>query len=471
VALVAGNYSVVVTDAKGCTVTNNTTISQPSAGLQASKTQVNVLCFGNSTGSIDLTVSGGTSGYSYSWTASSGGTVPSGQANNQDLSGLTAGVYTVNVTDANGCTTTNVTTITQPSAALTSSKTQVNVLCNGNSTGSIDLTVSGGTTAYSYSWTATGGGSVPSGQAGNQDLTGLVAGVYNVTVTDANGCTTTNSATITQPSAPLQSSKTQINVLCFGNATGSIDLTVSGGTTGYTYSWTASGGGSVPSGQANIQDLSGLVAGVYNVTVTDANGCTNNNSATISQPSAALQSTKTQVNVLCFGDATGSIDLSVTGGTTAYSYSWIASAGGNIPSGQSTNQDLSGLIAGTYTVDITDANGCKTTNSATILQPAAKLASTINQVNVLCYGNNTGSIDLVVTGGTTGYQYLWTATNGGVVPAGQSTNQDLSSLVAGTYTVTITDANGCKTTNTTDIFQPLGPLTSSRTQVNILMLW
>jgi Zn-dependent metalloprotease len=466
--LVAGNYSVVVTDAKGCTVTNNTTISQPSAGLQASKTQVNVLCFGNSTGSIDLTVSGGTSGYSYSWTASSGGTVPSGQQNGQDLSGLTAGVYTVVVTDANGCTTTNVTTITQPSAALTSSKTQVNVLCNGNSTGSIDLTVSGGTTAYSYSWTATGGGSVPSGQAGNQDLTGLVAGVYNVTVTDANGCTTTNSATITQPSAPLQSSKTQINVLCFGNATGSIDLTVSGGTTGYTYSWTASGGGSVPSGQANIQDLSGLVAGVYNVTVTDANGCTNNNSATISQPSAALQSTKTQVNVLCFGDATGSIDLSVTGGTTAYSYSWIASAGGNIPSGQSTNQDLSGLIAGTYTVDITDANGCKTTNSSTILQPAAKLASTINQVNVLCYGNNTGSIDLVVTGGTTGYQYLWTATNGGVVPTGQSTNQDLSSLVAGTYTVTITDANGCKTTNTTDIFQPLGPLTSSRTQVNIL---
>jgi len=466
--LVAGNYSAVVTDAKGCTTTNNTTISQPSAALQTSRTQVNVLCFGNSTGSIDLTVSGGTTGYTYSWTASSGGTIPSGQANNQDLTGLTSGVYTVSVTDGNGCKSTNNTTITQPSAALTSSKTQVNVLCNGNSTGSIDLTVSGGTTAYSYSWTASGGGSVPSGQSGNQDLSGLVAGTYNVTVTDANGCTTTNSANITQPSAPLQNSKTQINVLCFGNATGSIDLSVSGGTTAYSYSWTASGGGSIPSGQAGNQDLSGLVAGTYNVVVTDANGCTSNNSAIISQPSAALQSTKTQVNVLCFGNATGSIDLSVSGGTAAYSYSWVASAGGNIPSGQSTNQDLTSLVAGTYTVDITDASGCKTSNSANIFQPTAKLASTVNQVNVLCYGNNTGSINLTVTGGTTGYQFLWAATNGGIIPLGQSTNQNLSALVSGTYTITITDANGCITTNTTDIFQPLGPLTRSRTQVNIL---
>jgi hypothetical protein len=241
-----------------------------------------------------------------------------------------AGTYSVVITDNNGCTTSNSATITQPSAVLSSSRTFVNVLCFGNNTGSIDLTVSGGTAGYSYAWTATGGGSVPSGQANSQDLTGLVAGTYSVTVTDANNCTTTNSATITQPSSAVSSTKTQVNVLCFGNATGSIDLSVVGGTSGYTYSWTASSGGSVPSGQANSQDLTGLVAGTYSVTVTDANGCTTSNSATITQPSAALSSSKTQVNISCFGLSDGSIDLSVSGGTTGYTYAWTASSGGGV---------------------------------------------------------------------------------------------------------------------------------------------
>ncbi|NUM31918.1 MAG: M4 family metallopeptidase [Bacteroidetes bacterium] len=465
--LIAGTYSVTITDAYNCIKTNSFTITQPSAPLASTKTQINVKCYGDATGSIDLTVTGGTPGYTYSWTASGGGSVPSGQSTNQDLTGLIAGTYSVTITDANSCTTNNSATITQPSAPLSSSLTQVNVKCYGDATGSIDLTVTGGTTGYTYSWTASGGGSVPSGQSTNQDLTGLIAGTYSVTITDANNCTNTKSTTITQPSAPITPSYTQVNVKCYSNSTGSIDLTVTGGTPGYTYSWTASGGGSVPSGQSTNQDLTGLVAGTYTVLITDANNCTKTVNVTITQPSAALSSSLTKVDVKCYGDATGSIDLTVTGGTTAYSYSWTASGGGSVPSGQSTNQDLTGLIAGTYSVTITDANSCTTTNSSTITQPSAPLSSSLTQVNVKCYGDATGSIDLTVTGGTTGYTYSWTASGGGSVPSGQSTNQDLTGLIAGTYSVTITDANNCTNTKSTTITQPSAALSSSYTKVDV----
>ena len=452
-SLVAATYYLEVTDKNNCVIRDTSIVTQPTK-LAKSYTQVNVKCYGDASGSVDLTITGGTTAYSYAWTASGGGSVPSGQSTNQDLTGLIAGDYFVTVTDANNCIIKDTVKITQPSAPLASSKTQVDVKCYGDATGSIDLTVTGGTTAYTYAWTASGGGTVPSGQATNQDLTGLVIGTYSVTVTDANNCTTTNSATITQPAAALASSKSQVNVLCYGNATGSIDLSVTGGTTGYTYAWTASGGGTVPSGQATNQDLTNLVAGTYNVTITDANNCTTTNSATITQPSAPLATSKTQVDVKCYGNATGSIDLSVTGGTTGYTYAWTASGGGVIPSGQSTNQDLTGLVAGTYNVTVTDANNCTTTNSATITQPSAPLASSKTQVDVKCYGNATGSIDLTVTGGTTAYTYAWTASGGGTVPSGQATNQDLTGLVIGTYNVTITDANNCTTTNSATITQP-----------------
>ncbi|MFV8377133.1 SprB repeat-containing protein, partial [Flavobacterium sp. GSP11] len=364
------------------------------------------------TGSIDLSPSGGTPPYAYAWTTSDGA-IPAGQADDQDLTGLVAGTYNVVITDANGttggCRATNGATITQPAAALSSTKTSVDVLCYGGATGSIDLSPSGGTPPYAYAWT-TSDGAIPAGQADDQDLTGLVAGTYNVVITDANGttggCRATNGATITQPAAALSSTKTSVDVLCYGGATGSIDLSPSGGTPPYAYAWTTSDG-AIPAGQADDQDLTGLVAGTYNVVITDANGttggCRATNGATITQPAAALSSTKTSVDVLCYGGATGSIDLSPSGGTPPYAYAWTTSDGA-IPAGQADDQDLTGLVAGTYSVVITDANGttggCRATNGATITQPAAALSSTKTSVDVLCYGGATGSIDLSPSGGT-----------------------------------------------------------------------
>jgi len=274
---------------------------------------------------------------------------------------------------------------------------QVNVLCFGNATGSINLTVSGGRLPYSYSW---------SNGATVQDPSGLVAGTYTVLVTDANGSTSTISATITQPAAALSRSLTGTNVLCFGNATGAADLTVSGGTTPYSYSW---------SNAATSQDLSNILAGTYTVTVTDANGCTTSSSVTITQPAAALSGSISGTNVLCNGNSTGAADLSVSGGTAPYSYSWSNGA---------SSQDLSALVVGTYSVTVTDANGCTISRSVTITEPAVLVASSAN-TSITCLGA-TSTVTVSAVGGATPY-----------------TGTGDYTVVAGTYSYTVTDANGC----------------------------
>src|SRR5206468_1480268 len=250
---------------------------------------------------------------------------------------------------------------------------------------------------YSYLW---------SNEATTQDLSGLAPGTYSVTVTDAKGCTATQSVTIAQPAAALAVGETHVDVNCFGGSTGAIDLTVRGGTAPYSYLW---------SNAATTQDLADLTAGTYSVTVTDAKGCSATQSVTIAEPAAALAVGETHVDVNCFGGSTGAIDLTVTGGTAPYSYAW---------SNESTTQDLAGLAAGPYSVTVTDAKGCSASQSVTIAQPAAALAVSDTHVDVNCFGGSTGAIDLTVTGGTAPYTYLW---------SNSAISEDLSDLVAGSY--------------------------------------
>ncbi|MEL6837618.1 MAG: SprB repeat-containing protein, partial [Bacteroidota bacterium] len=231
---------------------------------------------------IDLSVTGGTPAYTYAWSTG---------ATTQDISGLSAGTYTVTVTDGNNCTTVESFTITEPPVLVASLDGSEDADCNGAATGSIDLMVVGGTGPYTYLW-STG--------ATTQDLTGLNAGTYSVVVTDANGCTDTESFTIGEPTT------LEINIAgtvtedadCNGATTGSIDLAVSGGTAPYTYAW---------SNNATTQDISDLAAGTYTVTVTDANGCTDSASFIIEEPSTLeidlVASSK--VNVDCNGTAIG----------------------------------------------------------------------------------------------------------------------------------------------------------------------
>ncbi len=446
-ALLAGIYTVTVTDANGsiggCSASTSVTITQPLAALTVSAIQTNILCFGATTGAIDLTPLGGTSPYTYLW---------SNGATTQDLSSISVGTYTVTVTDANGnagsCAATATVTITQPTAPLILTSSKVNVLCNGALTGSINLSPAGGTAPYNFVW---------SNGAVTEDLIGLAAGTYTVTVTDANGltggCAATTSITITQPTSPITVSTTQTNVLCFGASTGAINLTVAGGTAPYSYAW---------SNGAITEDLTVIPAGIYTVTVTDANGsvggCTATTSVTISQPAAALTISSTHVNVLCNGAITGSIDLTPAGGTAPYTYSWSNGA---------TTQDITNLPAGSYTINVHDANGiagsCAAVATIIITQPAAPLTLTSSKVDILCNGGNTGAINLTPAGGTAPYTFSWS--NG-------ATSEDLVGLTAGTYTVSVTDANGsiggCAASTTITITQPAAPVTLNTAQTNIL---
>jgi hypothetical protein len=420
--LTAGAYTCTITDANGCTTTASVTITQPSA-LAVTTAQTNVSCNGGSNGSATVTVSGGTAAYTYAWSPT-GGTAAT-------ATGLTAGAYTCTITDANGCTTTASVTITQPSA-LAVTTAQTNVSCNNGSNGSATVTVSGGTAAYTYAWSPSGGTAATA--------TGLTAGTYTCTITDANGCTDTASVTITQPSA-LAVTTAQTNVSCNNGSNGSATVTVSGGTAAYTYAWSPSGG--------TAATATGLTAGAYTCTITDANGCTTTASVTITQPSA-LAVTTAQTNVSCNGGSNGTANVTVSGGTAAYTYAWSPSGG--------TAATATGLTAGAYTCTITDANGCTTTASVTITQPSA-LAVTTAQTNVSCNNGSNGSATVTVSGGTAAYTYAWSPSGGTAATA--------TGLTAGTYTCTITDANGCTDTASVTITQPSAlAVTTAQTNVS-----
>jgi len=426
--LTSGTYTVVITDANGCTLTESATINQPSAQLSSSAAvTANVLCFAGNNGSIDLTVTGGTSPYTFNW---------NNGAVTEDITNLSAGTYTVNITDANGCTSTATAQVTEPSASLSSSVNATqNVNCFNGTNGSIDLNVIGGTAPYTFNWS--------NGET-TEDIANLGSGTYTVSVTDANGCTSGNTVTISQPQAALTSSVSgTIDVSCFGGNNGIIDLSVAGGTLPYNYNWS--------SGETT-EDISNLTAGTYSVSVTDANGCTTSATVTINEPAAALSpviSSAVQIN--CFGDETGSVDLNVTGGTSPYAYSWNTG---------DTTEDIDSLLAGTYVVIVTDANGCEATASVTLSQPNAPLLALATVTsNVFCNGGSNGAIDVTVNGGTAPYSYVWS--NG-------ETTEDIAGLSTGIYTVTITDANGCTTEVSAGIGQPSQQLNASVTVQDVL---
>ncbi|MBN8861270.1 MAG: SprB repeat-containing protein, partial [Sphingobacteriales bacterium] len=238
--------------------------------------QINVSCSGGSNGSATVSASGGAAPYTYSW-APSGGTAAT-------ATGLAAGSYTVTITDNIGCTKTQTVNITQPAAITSSIVSQTNIACNGGSTGAATITASGGTGTLTYNWTPGN----PTGD-GTASVSGLPAGTWTCTITDANSCTKTQSVTITQPSVITSSVSSQTNVSCNGGSNGSATITASGGTGPYIYSWAPSGG--------TAATATGLAAGPYTVTITDANACTKTQSVTITQPAVITSGVSSQTNV------------------------------------------------------------------------------------------------------------------------------------------------------------------------------
>jgi len=345
--LVAGTYTVTVTDENQCTLTRTVTITQPAEALSVTTTHVDVLCYGDLTGTATAIPAGGTGSYSYSWSTSPAQTTAT-------ATGLGAGNYMVFVTDGNGCSSSASAIISQPQSALFVGIEGSHVNCFGGSDGSATAFAYGGTGTITYSWNT----DPVQTTAG---ITGLVAGTYTVTATDANACTATSSITITQPSAPLSASTTQVNIDCFGAATGTISLTVTGGTACiplegpptpyYNYSWTGPGGFT-----SSLEDLSGLIAGTYTVTVTDCNQCTTTATVVLTQEPDFSVTCHGNVIVCQMAQTFNLIDLGGFGPVPAMAGSYAFYEGINPLT--SFNPATAGVGVHTITYQFTNGLGC-----------------------------------------------------------------------------------------------------------------
>ena len=417
--LLSGIYFVTVSDINGCTLTASDTITETNPPIFITLYPTNVLCNGGITGSITSQVSGGTPGYTYQWSPI-GGT-------GANATNLPAGVYTLSVTDAVGCPQTATATITEPVAPVAITLDSIShVLCFGGNNGSISISVNGGSPGYTYIW---------SNGFTQQDNNNLTANTYTVTVTDTHNCTETLTETITQPPV-LLAYIAATNVTCYGLSDGTASLIVNGGTPPYTYLWSTN---------ETSEDISGLSSGNYSATITDSHLCITTTSVFITQPFAPLSSTYEVTDVLCHGLSTGSINLIPAGGTVPYSYQW--------GSGQTT-QDLNNIPTGTYEVTITDFNLCTFTASVFVSEPLQALETNLTGTDVRCFGEVNGTTDLTISGGSPPYIILW---NNG------SNNEDLNTLFAGNYFVTVTDSHACSAVDSISITEP-GKLYASVTQ-------
>lgn len=398
--LAAGFYSVTVTDSDGCSSNAIINITQPAALSIGSPTIINVSCNGGSNGAIDVNVTGGSSGYTYSW---SNGGVTDINAN------LPAGDYILTVTDSQGCELESTLTISQPEV-LDADAIIDNVSCSGYSDGSAEVVGTGGTAPYSYSWTELG---VTGGTQTN-----LLPGTYEIVVTDNNGCQHFEQIQISSTTSLLVSSEIQ-QISCFGEADGSATVEVNGGTPNYTYSWND------PANQSGATAVN-LAPGTYTVSVADANNCQALYDVVITQPDDLAITIISQDDVECFGQANGEAQLQVTGGTAPYNYNW--SGGQFLPS-------VTTLGAGLQIVTVTDANGCTVGGSVQIGQPTA-VGATYTTTNPTCFDGLNGSATVVASGGVGGYSYDWAGST--------SSSATANNLGAGQYTAIITDANGCE---------------------------
>ncbi len=408
-----GTVNVSVVDAQGCQASNSATLVAPNCCTFTISAALTQPTCAQSNGSIVITPANGTGNYTYVWANGSG---TGNTANN-----VGAGVYNVTITD-NGvanCFIDTTFTLTSNSSLAISLTNPVNPTCAGND-GSLTVGLSGGTAPYTVT-IDTGGTpfviNVP--VAISQTLTNLPAGTVNVTVADAQGCQANNTATLTAPAncCSFNISAAITQPAC-GLSDGSIVITPANGSGNYTYTWA--------NGSGTGTTANNLAAGNFAVTITD-NGFANcfiDTSFALINANAPAIGLVSQTNVACAGDATGAITVQVSGGTAPYVVLW---------SNGDTTLALNGLADGAYTVSVTDANSCASNATFTIVAGNVLVLQT-TMTPIDCNNPNSGSAGVAVTGGTAPYNYLWN---------NAATTSTLTNVTVGTYTVTVTDAQGC----------------------------
>ena len=393
----AGSYTVTVQDGAGCKDTAAVKI-QGGSSFNTTASLKNIQCFGDNTGTASVSTAGGTAPFTFNWL--SGGPASS------SYSGLVAGTYTCVVNDKNStCADTIIVTLTQPQQLkilLSSSP----ATCHGTCDGQINMIPGGGITPYTYVW---------SNNSTTASLSALCSGMYTVTLMDKNGCVLDTSVSIAEPPA-MVFTKTSTPTTC-GALNGTASASVTGAAGPYTYLWNTFSTGT---------SLLNVASGTYTLTATDSKGCKDTVHVTIANIAPELVSTASTGKLLCHGDVNGSLSVNTSGAGAPYTYFW------------STNQStasINNLGAGTFTVTVTDKNGCASIAVDSIVQPTP--LSVITTGSTVCSGQ-AASVTALGAGGTGVYTYLW---------SNNSTNPALSDSPGSTtiYSVTITDANGCKT--------------------------
>jgi gliding motility-associated-like protein len=426
-ALCAGTHNIVVEDDNGCQLSANQTVTQP-APVTISATSVPATC-NNLNGTITITAGGGVGGFQYS--NNNGVTFVAGNVFNL----LASGLYNLAVEDANGCVASDtITVLNQPSPIITTTNTTP-PSCFNSCNATAAVVANGGTGALQYN--------IGGANQASPNFTGLCPGTYSATVTDANGCQDIETFLITNPTQVAVSS-VFTNLLCFQDASGTITLTGSGGAGGYQYSIN---GGTSFQGSGFFNSLQ---IGTYNVVTQDANGCMANSTVTLSEPPDLTVALNSVTNPSCLGFGNGSITALPGGGTASYSYSWNTTP-------IQTVATAVGLTSGTYTVTVTDANGCIETAFATLIDPLP-VQTFVTGPDTICLGQSSNML-ATATGGNGVYTFGW---NPSLTTSG---SQTVSPLVPTTYSVTAFDANGCPG-NTVSVQIVVYNLTAANVTVN-----
>ena len=398
-SLCAGVYGVQITDNLGCISNTNVVVNSSSGITGALVNQADETCALSCNGSVTVAPIGGVAPITYNWVHNN--------SSSPIQSGLCAGNYYCNMVDSNGCSLT-ATVVIGSLSSLTITSQVYQSACSLN-TGSITVSVSGGTAPYIYTWLPAG--STPT-------ISNLSPGIYTLTVTDLNLCSKTQVYNVNSINGPIITS-TVVNSSCLGACTGSIDIAISGGSPGYTTLWSDGSSGS---------NVSSLCPGNYSVAVTDIVGCVSVQGYSISNSPEIIFSSPNLSNPKCFNDCNGSITAVCSGGSLPFTYSWSPST--------STVPLSSNLCFGTHTVIITDIQGCIATQTYALTNPAA-LGYTASILSPTCSSAPNGSIGITPFGGTPSYSYSWT---GGAT----SSLQNLLNIASGTYSLSMSDANGCK---------------------------
>ncbi len=415
--LASGVYSVVISDAAACSRTFVNNLNSPS-GPTISIVQQSIACFGQSTGAATINTSG-TAPFNFTWS-------PAVAGNTTTATALNSGTYVVSAIDANSCIASQSFAINQASA-VTINSIVVNSKCAiGLPTGSISVNPTGGTPAFSYSWT--GAPTVTS-----QNVTGLAPGTYTLRLTDAASCINQYTFNVTAPPAISVTANSTRSVICSGFTNGSITANASGGTPPLSFTWSPL---SPFSGSATAT-IFNLGPGVYSVNAIDGNGCSAASPSTWTLAASTLSTSISQQSASCSNSTNASATITPTGGSPTYSFSWSF--------GTSTTNVITNLGVGNYVGTVTDLDGCSSQKSFTI-NPASSFTVSVIGTNPRCNGALNGSITTVPSGGIGPIVYSWQPSGIGQNPTG---------LGAGGYSLVATDNNSCQAIGLTTLINPL----------------